>query len=228
MLCTAVYYSVLQRRAEVEIMPLSGHVQSRLPRSNQTRLPVTSSIITMADFDDFDDDEFGDLDDADFVEAANKLENQTPRLIQTSKRPPTPKGFKNGSEFADLLEGAFNSDDILEDELEITGHTTVQRPTRSLPSNFRQGPPPAHNRQTTLFGGIAPESSQQPTSQVERVTLTNMNEPPTHHKLDLEAAKTWIYPTNMGHRDYQYNIVKKSLFTNVLAALPTGMACRIL
>lgn len=42
-------------------------------------------------------------------------------------------------------------------------------------------------------------------------------------KIDLEAAKTWIYPTNMEKRDYQYNIVQKSLFNNVLVALPTGL-----
>lgn len=42
-------------------------------------------------------------------------------------------------------------------------------------------------------------------------------------KIDLEAAKTWIYPTNMERRDYQYNIVQKALFNNVLAALPTGL-----
>ncbi|SNX82291.1 related to MPH1 - Member of the DEAH family of helicases [Melanopsichium pennsylvanicum] len=42
-------------------------------------------------------------------------------------------------------------------------------------------------------------------------------------KIDLEAAKTWIYPTNMDKRDYQYNIVQKALFNNVLVALPTGL-----
>lgn len=46
---------------------------------------------------------------------------------------------------------------------------------------------------------------------------------PQKCKIDLEAAKTWIYPTNMEKRDYQYNIVQKALFNNVLAALPTGL-----
>ena len=38
-------------------------------------------------------------------------------------------------------------------------------------------------------------------------------EEPSHHALDLEAMKTWVYPTNLGAiRDYQYNIVSRSLF----------------
>ncbi|SPO24965.1 related to MPH1 - Member of the DEAH family of helicases [Ustilago trichophora] len=46
---------------------------------------------------------------------------------------------------------------------------------------------------------------------------------PQKCKIDLEAANTWIYPTNMEKRDYQYNIVQKALFNNVLVALPTGL-----
>ncbi|KAL7285681.1 hypothetical protein ACG7TL_000786 [Trametes sanguinea] len=40
---------------------------------------------------------------------------------------------------------------------------------------------------------------------------------------DRLAARTWIYPLNKPKRDYQYNIVKKSLFENTLVALPTGL-----
>ena len=36
--------------------------------------------------------------------------------------------------------------------------------------------------------------------------------------------KTWVYPTNLGPtRDYQFSIVKNSLFNNTLVALPTGL-----
>jgi ATP-dependent DNA helicase MPH1 len=46
----------------------------------------------------------------------------------------------------------------------------------------------------------------------------------THHKLDPEAMKTWVYPTNLGTiREYQFNIVSRSLFHNTLVALPTGL-----
>jgi ERCC4-related helicase len=42
-------------------------------------------------------------------------------------------------------------------------------------------------------------------------------------KPDLLAAKRWIYPLNQPRRDYQFNIVKRSLFDNTIVALPTGL-----
>ncbi|CDZ98028.1 DEAD-box like helicase [Phaffia rhodozyma] len=47
--------------------------------------------------------------------------------------------------------------------------------------------------------------------------------PPLKHAFDAEAGKTWIYPINLPLRSYQLNIVRKSLFTNTLVALPTGL-----
>ncbi|XP_010543518.1 PREDICTED: ATP-dependent DNA helicase mph1 isoform X2 [Tarenaya hassleriana] len=41
--------------------------------------------------------------------------------------------------------------------------------------------------------------------------------------IDPEAAKTWIYPVNVPHRDYQFSITKTALFSNTLVALPTGL-----
>jgi len=49
------------------------------------------------------------------------------------------------------------------------------------------------------------------------------NEPPTHHSVDHIAAKTWVYPMNVSFRDYQFNIVQRALFDNVLVSLPTGL-----
>lgn len=49
-------------------------------------------------------------------------------------------------------------------------------------------------------------------------------EPPSHHVLDTDAMKTWVYPTNLGPiRDYQFSIIKSGLFSNTLVALPTGL-----
>ncbi|KAL2072540.1 hypothetical protein VTL71DRAFT_11883 [Oculimacula yallundae] len=80
-------------------------------------------------------------------------------------------------------------------------------------------------RQTTLFGGRAPD--EVPSSQIKKVHNFIADKPPeapTHHKLDPEAIKTWVYPTNLGSiRDYQYSIVKHGLFNNLLVALPTGL-----
>ncbi|CAI5759515.1 unnamed protein product [Candida verbasci] len=46
---------------------------------------------------------------------------------------------------------------------------------------------------------------------------------PTHHKMDFENLKSYIYPTNFEIRDYQYNSVKKAFHDNLLVALPTGL-----
>ncbi|KIW79386.1 hypothetical protein Z517_05998 [Fonsecaea pedrosoi CBS 271.37] len=80
-------------------------------------------------------------------------------------------------------------------------------------------------RQTTLHGihTTQPHATQSQ-SRVHNWPLANRNEPPTHHDLDYDALATWVYPTNLGRiRDYQYNIVHKGLFHNVLVALPTGL-----
>jgi ATP-dependent DNA helicase MPH1 len=49
--------------------------------------------------------------------------------------------------------------------------------------------------------------------------------PPPAMKLvpDLLETKHWLYPLNQPKRDYQFNIVKHSLFENTLVALPTGL-----
>lgn len=85
-------------------------------------------------------------------------------------------------------------------------------------------------RQVNLWGQAvvskngAPQAPQSQ-AQSKRVYRADMPpEAPTHHKLDLEALKTWIYPTNLGPtRDYQFSIVKNGLFNNTLVALPTGL-----
>ncbi|KAJ3323579.1 3'-5' DNA helicase [Boothiomyces sp. JEL0866] len=43
------------------------------------------------------------------------------------------------------------------------------------------------------------------------------------HFLDTQNFKTWIFPTNFKQRDYQFNIIKNSLFSNTLVCLPTGL-----
>lgn len=36
---------------------------------------------------------------------------------------------------------------------------------------------------------------------------------------DIEAGKTWIYPTNYPLRNYQFNIVQQALLKNTLVSL---------
>ena len=80
-------------------------------------------------------------------------------------------------------------------------------------------------RQTTLFGVNTPTSAcstQRGRSNVK--AKARADEPLTQHKLNQDALKTWVYPTNLGTvRDYQYNIVQQGLYHNLLVALPTGL-----
>ncbi|KAK3950691.1 ATP-dependent DNA helicase [Pseudoneurospora amorphoporcata] len=80
--------------------------------------------------------------------------------------------------------------------------------------------------QTTLWGGTLEEEAQPaPQAVSNRPFRADMAlEPPTHHEIDLEEMKTWVYPMNLGPiRDYQFSIVKNGLFNNTLVALPTGL-----
>ena len=84
--------------------------------------------------------------------------------------------------------------------------------------------PLSNLRQTTLFGAQALNTETQHMTQKRNWPLANKQEPASHHKLDNEALQTWIYPTNLGTiRDYQFNIVVKALYHNMLVALPTGL-----
>ncbi|KAF9280938.1 hypothetical protein BGZ68_006936 [Mortierella alpina] len=46
---------------------------------------------------------------------------------------------------------------------------------------------------------------------------------PTHHEIDKKEILTWQYPINYPRREYQYNIIRRALFTNTLVSLPTGL-----
>lgn len=94
-------------------------------------------------------------------------------------------------------------------------------------SHQRQGlvAPVSNLRQTTLFGAQAQEDpSRSQSTRKRNWPLVNREEPPTHHKLDRDALTTWVYPTNLGAiRDYQFSIVGRGLYQNMLVALPTGL-----
>ncbi|KAL1892102.1 3'-5' DNA helicase [Sporothrix stenoceras] len=79
-------------------------------------------------------------------------------------------------------------------------------------------------RQTTLYGETLQAETSQSIHHNHAFVSDMPPEKPTHHKIDKEAMKTWVYPTNLGAiRDYQFSIVKSSLFNNTLVALPTGL-----
>jgi ATP-dependent DNA helicase MPH1 len=94
-----------------------------------------------------------------------------------------------------------------------------------LPASTFARKQPTSFRQTTLFGNsTTAKTTSASQSKVHNWPLSNKVEPPTHHKLNTEAMKTWVYPTNLGKtRDYQFNIAQRGLFHNLLVALPTGL-----
>ncbi|KAI9698381.1 MAG: 3'-5' DNA helicase [Candelina mexicana] len=99
----------------------------------------------------------------------------------------------------------------------------VSSPSR-LPHQRVAGQQPGL-RQTTLFGGTVGPTEPDPSEALRRNwPLANKDEAPTHHELDEETLRTWVYPTNLGTiRDYQYSIVQRGLYHNLLVALPTGL-----
>lgn len=100
----------------------------------------------------------------------------------------------------------------------ILDGSTVPRSSLQKSTSFRQ---------TTLHGMHTTQQAHlmtQTQSRAHNWPLVNKNETPTHHKINRDAMTTWVYPTNLGRiRDYQYNIVHKGLFHNLLVALPTGL-----
>jgi ATP-dependent DNA helicase MPH1 len=111
------------------------------------------------------------------------------------------------------------------DVIEISSQMgTFQKPIQK-PIGALRGPQTGL-KQMNIFGQPATQamSASQAAAKKHAWPLKEREEAVTHHKLDAEAMKTWVYPINLGTiRDYQFNIVARSLFHNTLVALPTGL-----
>jgi ATP-dependent DNA helicase MPH1 len=129
-------------------------------------------------------------------------------------------------DLADLPPGAFSSS-----APEIIAATDLPSRLTSGPGQMQSQRAPLRGtqailKQTTLNGQMATQdlTASQAATKRHAWPLKTKEEPPTHHKLDAKAMATWVYPTNLGTvRDYQFNIVARSLFHNTLVALPTGL-----
>lgn len=73
--------------------------------------------------------------------------------------------------------------------------------------------------QTNLLGEIIETVKDKTVDEIRKPPI----EKPTHHLMDHESLKSYIYPINYEIRDYQYNIIEKSFYHNILVALPTGL-----
>ena len=129
------------------------------------------------------------------------------------------------NELADLPSDAFSSSSP-EKSPDKDVITISSQPTASQPQARVLRGPQHGLKQMTIFGQPATQdvSASQAAKKKHAWPLKSRDEPPTHHALDEKAMETWVYPTNLGTiRDYQYNIVSRSLFHNTLVALPTGL-----
>ena len=131
-----------------------------------------------------------------------------------------------GELLAELPSDAFSQNGFPKDAFQVPVVISSQQEYPSQPlRNHRLVAPLANLRQTTLFGTQAQEvNSQTQSTRKHNWPMANREEPATHHKLDREALVTWVYPKNLGTiRDYQYSIVARGLYHNMLVALPTGL-----
>ncbi|KGT67806.1 ATP-dependent DNA helicase MPH1 [Candida albicans 12C] len=109
------------------------------------------------------------------------------------------------------LEDDKDDDWILEDEDDPEFQAILQ-------GNSSKGP-----AQRTLEGSVAAVSTRPQNDKYETIPVPVKINTPTHHAMDFENLKTYIYPTNFEIRDYQYNIVERAFYDNLLVALPTGL-----
>mgnify|MGYP000905333024 CR=1 FL=1 len=181
------------------------------------------------DFGDFEDS----LADEDLLMAFDAARVQsksvgTPHALKAGQNAGSIKAGTNAAAMAidldDLPSDAFSSDPETSDLPIATPNGNG--PSFTAPRNGLQRSQSGSFRQTTLFGqelsGDSPRLSQMVSNRPFRADLPR--EEPTHHSIDKEAMSTWVYPTNLGAiRDYQFSIVKNSLFNNTLVALPTGL-----
>lgn len=174
-----------------------------------------------------DDDGFDELDDDPDLRAAIEASLQSFEVENAANQgAPSASKYTASTSTGAAPDTAIDLDDLPSDAFDSSPSLSpVENPTRTMgtfsqaSALFGQGRR-TNLRQTTLFS-YAPQNNS--TSSREW-SPPPRDEPPTHHKLDPEAMKTWVYPMNLGAiRDYQFNIVQKGLFHNLLVALPTGL-----
>lgn len=162
----------------------------------------------------------------------SQVQKASSNFRQALQRSPGPTLAENYEEIlADIPSDAFSSPERpnagdFSDPIDLSSYQDFS-PTRQSATQNQQllRAPHANLRQTTLFGQPTVERiPQSQSTKRHNWPLASREEPPTHHELDHDALQTWIYPTNLGSiRDYQYSIVAKGLYHNLLVALPTGL-----
>lgn len=175
------------------------------------------------------------LEDDDAAFAA-RLQAEEDKIVQRRRAALTVKGIAGPSfdmsqdlqDLADLPSDAFSSSSPEKSPAKGVIEMSSQPDGGAVRAGAapRMRAPQTGLKQLDLYGRAATQdmSSSQAAKKRHAWPLANNEEPPTHHKLDAKEMESWVYPTNLGTvRDYQYNIVSRSLFHNTLVALPTGL-----
>lgn len=98
------------------------------------------------------------------------------------------------------IEEAFQDDDDLDEALfaqveeDVQPSTSIATSSRNISMGFEDLPPIPQTQPLEVLPGF-----------------------------DVEAGRTWIYPTNYSVREYQFSIVRSCLYENTLVSLPTGL-----
>lgn len=111
-----------------------------------------------------------------------------------------------------MLSVGYNDDDLNDEELEYLHGEEVNR---VVTTNVIRKP---NALQRDLTGKVI-DGQKAFYEEIKQVVTFG----PTHHKLKSQELGHFIYPTNLEVREYQFDIVRKALFQNVLCAIPTGM-----
>jgi hypothetical protein len=67
------------------------------------------------------------------------------------------------------------------------------------------------------------EQKRRSNNETNAPSTSKIDNKENYEGFDTDAGKIWIYPTNFPVRNYQYEIIEKSLFYNTLVTLPTGL-----
>lgn len=185
--------------------------------------------------DEFDDD----IGDEDFLAVLDQVSSSDGRINGVVKHATNEKARQSTNllqnrgtedslavnELDELPSDAFSSPELAPTALPQTNTNTSFTSNSNRSSGLTRTGSGVF-RQTTLWGTQAADpGTSQPEPPANRVYRADLPpEAPTQHALDNDAMQTWVYPTNLGAiRDYQFSIVKNSLFNNTLVALPTGL-----
>ena len=162
-----------------------------------------------------EDSDYGDLEEDD------ELEQQILLTTEQKENNPTVINLTEEEEFistSSISKSVLNSSKIVHSKANSGSNSFIQK---DLFGNVSKVPSPKKpiSFQWQQRSLVRAKSG----TNIMSSSLPKQDSIPIHHVVDEEAAKIWIYPSQIAVRDYQFNICQKALLNNTLVALPTGL-----